>query len=284
MQFGLESLGRWTDPVETTIERDGTIAYAAATNDPIAAHLAGDQAPPIYAVVPVWGTMSTAMMDVVPPDALAFVVHGEQDMRFHRAITPGMTLRSRAAAVGVHVKPNGTTVVVKVESRDAADDGLVVEQYVTTFYRGVTGGDGAGEEAPDHKLTAAVKAGEPVATVEQTIDTDQTFRYADASGDRMPIHLDAEFATKVGLPGIIIHGLCTMAFTSWAAISGVAGDDPTRLRRLAVRFSRPVLPGQTIVSTFWDAGTNGSNRVFGYETRTAEGDVVIKDGLAEVSD
>ncbi|MEY3361415.1 MAG: hypothetical protein RL531_1134 [Actinomycetota bacterium] len=159
MQFGLESLGRWTDPVETTIERDGTIAYAAATNDPIAAHLAGDQAPPIYAVVPVWGTMSTAMMDVVPPDALAFVVHGEQDMRFHRAITPGMTLRSRAAAVGVHVKPNGTTVVVKVESRDAADDGLVVEQYVTTFYRGVTGGDGAGEEAPDHKLTAAVKAG-----------------------------------------------------------------------------------------------------------------------------
>ncbi|MFM8998500.1 MAG: MaoC family dehydratase N-terminal domain-containing protein, partial [Actinomycetota bacterium] len=178
MQFGLESLGRWTDPVETTIDRDGTIAYAAATNDPIPAHLAGEQAPPVYAVVPVWGTMSTAMMDVVPPDALAFVVHGEQDMRFHRAITPGMTLRSRAAAVGVHVKPNGTTVVVKVESRDAADDGLVVEQYVTTFYRGVTGGEGAGEEAPDHKLTAAVKAGEPVATVEATIDTDQTFRYA----------------------------------------------------------------------------------------------------------
>jgi len=283
MQFGLEGLGRWTDAVETTIDRDGTIAYAAATNDPIAAHLAGEQAPPVYAVVPVWGTMSTAMMDVVPPDALAFVVHGEQDMRFHRAITPGMTLRSRAAAVGVHVKPNGTTVVVKVESRDAADDGLVVEQYVTTFYRGVTGGEGAGEEAPDHKLTAAVKAGDPVATVTQTIDTDQTFRYADASGDRMPIHLDAEFATKVGLPGIIIHGLCTMAFTSWAAISGVADGDPSRLRRLAVRFSRPVLPGQTIVSTFWDAGTNGANRVFGYETRTAEGDVVIKDGLAEVS-
>lgn len=283
MQFGLESLGRWTDPVETVIERDGTIAYAAATNDPTAAHLAGDQAPPIYAVVPVWGTMSTAMMDVVPSDALAFVVHGEQDMRFHRPITPGLTMRSRAAAVGVHVKPNGTTVVVKVESRDAADDGLVVEQYVTTFYRGVTGGDGAGEAAPDHKLTAAVKAGEPVATVEQTIDTDQTFRYADASGDRMPIHLDAEFATKVGLPGIIIHGLCTMAFTSWAAIQGVAGGDPNRLRRLAVRFSRPVLPGQTIVSTFWDAGMAGPNRVFGYETRTADGDVVIKDGLAEVS-
>ena len=284
MQFGLESLGQWTEPVETVVERDATQAYAAATNDPIAAHEDGVQAPPIFAVVPVWGTMSTAMMGVVPADALAFVVHGEQDMRFHRAITPGMTLSSRAAPVGVHVKPNGTTVVVKVESRDAADDGLVVEQYVTTFYRGVTGGEGAGEEAPDHKLTAAVKAGDPVATVEQMIDEDQTFRYADASGDRMPIHLDAEFATKVGLPGIIIHGLCTMAFTSWAAITAVAHGEPTRLRRLAVRFSRPVLPGQTIVTTFWDAGTAGANRVFGYETRTAEGDVVIKDGLVEVSD
>ena len=103
-----------------------------------------------------------------------------------------VNLSSRAAPVGVHVKPNGTTVVVKVESRDAADDGLVVEQYVTTFYRGVTGGEGAGEEAPDHKLTAAVKAGDPVATVEQMIDEGQTFRYADASGDRMPIHLDAD--------------------------------------------------------------------------------------------
>ena len=100
MQFGLESLGRWTDPVETVIERDGTIAYAAATNDPMAAHLAGDQAPPIYAVVPVWGTMSTAMMDVVPSDALAFVVHGEQDMRFHRPITPGLTLLKAISSAG----------------------------------------------------------------------------------------------------------------------------------------------------------------------------------------
>ena len=81
-------------------------------------------------------------------------------------------------------------------------------------------------------------------SITQQIDTDQTYRYAEASGDNMPIHLDEEIAKSVGLPGIIIHGLCTMAFTSWAAIQAVAGGDPTRLKRLAVRFSRPVLPGQ----------------------------------------
>ena len=45
----------------------------------------------------------------------------------------------------------------------------------------------------------------------------------------MPIHLDEEFAKSVGLPGIIIHGLCTMAFTSWAAIQNLAAGDPDRL-------------------------------------------------------
>lgn len=283
MQFNLDPIGRPSAPSDFPIERDRAIAYAQATNDPTPAHLDGTLAPPVFAVVPAWGAMSGVIGEVVPADALMTVVHGEQDMHFHRPIEPGTTLRTVASAAGVSVKPSGTTVVVKVESRDAVTDELMVSQYVTTFYRGVTGGEGGGEEAPDHKLTAAVKAGEPVATVEQTIDADQTFRYAEASGDHMPIHLDDEFARKVGLPGIIVHGLCTMAFTSSAAIGAVADGDPRRLRRLAVRFSRPVLPGQTIVTTFWDAGTRDGTRVFGYETRTAEGDVVIKDGLVEVA-
>ncbi len=283
MQFGLESLGEWSEAVNSEIDAESIKAYAAATNDPIGVHLSGEQAPPVYAVVPVWGVMSTAMMGVVPADALMTVVHGEQDMRFHRQVTAGMTLRSIASPIGVHVKPNGTTVVVRVDSRDVFDDSLVVEQYVTTFYRGITGGEGAGLTAPDHRLSDETMAGDPVATFEQTIDTDQTFRYADASGDRMPIHLDVDFATKVGLPGIIVHGLCTMAFTSWAAIESVAAGDPSRLRRLAVRFSKPVLPGQTIVSTFWSAGEVEGASVFGFETRTSDGDLVIKDGLVEVA-
>ena len=117
----------------------------------------------------------------------------------------------------------------------------------------------------------------------QTLDADQTYRYAEASGDNMPIHLDEEVAKSVGLPGIIIHGLCTMAFTSWAAITQLADGDPRRLRRLAVRFSRPVLPGQEITTTFWAAGDADGNPVFGYETRNGDGDVVIKDGLVEIA-
>ncbi len=282
MGFAIEKLGQWTEGPEFKVEAERTKAYAKATNDPIPAHLNGDVAPPVFAVVPIWDTIAGAMAGVVPPEVLMLVVHGEQDMKLVKPITPGMVLSSRAAPVGIHVKPNGTTVVAKVESRDQSGD-LVAEQYMTSFFRGVSDGEGAGEEAPAHKLSGATKATEPVGSITQQLDLDQTYRYAEASGDNMPIHLDAEIAKSVGLPGIIIHGLCTMAFTSWAAIQEVCGGDPTRLKRLAVRFSRPVLPGQAITTTFWAAGEENGNQVFGFETRNGDGEVVIKDGLAEVS-
>ena len=281
MPFKTEGLGRPTAEHTTTISPSGAKAYAAATNDPVAAHVQGECAPPIYAVVPAWNPMIEAMANVTPEEYLFSLVHGEQDMRFYAPLTPGMTLHSVATPVGIHVKPSGTTVVAKVESRDDAGT-LVCEQYMVTFFRGIADGEGAGEAAPNHVLADAVKAGEPVATVTQRIDDDQTFRYAEASGDHNPIHLDAEFATQVGLPGIINHGLCTMAFLSWATIEHLADGDPTRLRRFAVRFSKPVLPGQEITTRFWELARDGSTVTYGFETTNPAGDVVIKDGLAEV--
>jgi hypothetical protein len=82
----------------------------------------------------------------------------------------------------------------------------------------------------------------------------------------------------VGLPGIIIHGLCTMAFCGRAVTETVAGNDPTRLARLAVKFSRPVLPGQEITVRIY----GGDDGTYGFEALNAEGQAVVKDGLAEV--
>lgn len=282
MGFNLENLGTWSDEKEFKVDADRARAYAAATNDPVPAHESGDLAPPVFAVVPVWEAMGGATAQVVTPDVLAMVVHGEQDIVFHRPIRPGTVLRSKAAPVGVHVKPSGTTVVAKTETRD--DEGNPVnEQFFTTFIRGLARGDSRGEAAPEHRFPEEVRAADPVAEVAQTLDADQTYRYSDASGDLMPIHLDDEFARAVGLPGIIIHGLCTMAFTSHAVITSVAGGDSGRLHRLAVRFSRPVLPGETITTRIWAAGDREGRSVYAFETTNPGGDLVIKDGLAEIA-
>jgi acyl dehydratase len=70
-----------------------------------------------------------------------------------------------------------------------------------------------------------------------------------------------------------------MAFCGRAVIETVAGGDPARLARLAVKFSRPVFPGQEIKVRIYGAGDGA----FGFEALNAEGQAVVKDGLAELT-
>ena len=97
------------------------------------------------------------------------------------------------------------------------------KQYVTEFFRGVATESAIGERAPDHRLEVD---GDPLAEVTYSIADDQTVRYAAASGDDFAIHLDDAFAQQVGLPGRIVHGLCTMAFAGRAVLEAAGIDDP----------------------------------------------------------
>jgi acyl dehydratase len=87
-----------------------------------------------------------------------------------------------------------------------------------------------------------------------TPDRYLTYRYAGASGDFNPIHIDAEFAQQVGLPGRILHGLWTMAQVARAQTE--AGGGPESLKSLAVQFRGMGLPEQeiTVTSTVREAG------------------------------
>ena len=81
---------------------------------------------------------------------------------------------------------------------------------------------------------AELQAGNPIPELKVTPDKYVTYRYAGASGDFNPIHIDEEFAKQVGLPGRILHGLWTMAQVARAAEE--AGGGPEKLRRLSVQF------------------------------------------------
>jgi acyl dehydratase len=73
-------------------------------------------------------------------------------------------------------------------------------------------------------------------------------RYAGASGDFNPIHIDPEFAKQVGLPGNILHGLYSMAQVARANVQA-AGGDPRRLKRLSVQFRGMGFPEQELTVT-----------------------------------
>jgi acyl dehydratase len=260
-----------------SVRRESLGAYARATDETAAPALDGTVATPVFAIVPVWDVLQEAARSVAPEEARPRVVHGDQDIRISIPIQPGMTVRSRAAAVGVHVKESGTTVVLKTESRDA-EDRLLNEQYVTEFYRGVSGGTGGGEEAPDHRMPQEVAGADSVAAPTYPVAEDQTRRYADASGDHNAFHLDNEVARAAGLPGIIVHGLCLMAFAGRAVLASEGIEDPAAIRRLAVRFSRPMAPGDALTTRI--RAPEGS--AVRFDAVDGAGEVVLKDGLAEL--
>ena len=80
---------------------------------------------------------------------------------------------------------------------------------------------------------------EEIKPFEIVVDKYCPFYYAGASGDFNPIHIDDEFAKKVGLPGIILQGLCTMAFVYRAAMRD---KNPERIKKIKVRFKSVVRP------------------------------------------
>jgi acyl dehydratase len=88
-------------------------------------------------------------------------------------------------------------------------------------------------------------AGQKIPQLSVTADKYLTNRYAGASGDFNPIHIDEEFARAVGLPGRILHGLWTMAQVARAQTE--AGGGPEHLKRLAVQFRGMGMPEQEIV-------------------------------------
>jgi acyl dehydratase len=89
-----------------------------------------------------------------------------------------------------------------------------------------------------------VKPGDELTVLRVTPDKYLTVRYAGASGDFNPIHVDEDFAKQVGLPGRILHGLWTMAQVARAQTEAAGG--PHRLKRLSVQFRGMGLPEQEI--------------------------------------
>jgi acyl dehydratase len=282
LQWNLDKLGQWSEPSRYEVTRESIVAYAEATNDEHPLHRSGDLAPPVFPVVgALIGAIAPAIMSVVPGEVAMRVVHGEQDFTYHQPIRPGMMLVNRAAATGVRGTSSGVVVVGKGTTETEAGE-LVVEQYMAAFYRGVQLDANVGEALTDHAFDESVRSREPDARVTHGYEPDQTQRYSQASGDPMPIHLDDDFAKAMGLPGIIVHGLCTMAFCSRAVVGEFCPDDPTRLRRFAVRFAKIVQPSETVTHALWRAGVHdGLTRVV-FETTSDNGNVAIKDGLAEI--
>ena len=217
MSFDLDAIGRAGDERRYEVTEDALRAYADATDD-----VPGG---PVFAIVPVWETIAPASRSVASDEARKRVVHYEQDMMLHRPIEAGMTLVSQRDA-GRAARPAERHV-----ARDQDGDAdrrrrarqRAVRDRVLPRRR-----DRARASASVRPTTGSSPTG--IRSPRSRIPSPRTrpCRYAAASGDDFAIHLDDEFARKVGLPGRIVHGLCTMAFAGRAVLEAAGVDDPRR--------------------------------------------------------
>lgn len=231
-------------------------------------------APPMFAVVYSGPGMAQGLMDPSLKMNYATMVHGEQMIRWFTPVKPGDTISTTSRIHDIVDKSSGQIVYLTMTCANQ-DGERVAEARGGFFVRG--GGHGKkGPKAPPAEL------GEPLFTWSKKVEDDQMKRYAEASGDHNPIHIDPEFAKKVGLPDVIMHGLCNMAYASKALMENVCDNDPTKLKMMSLQFSKPVLKGQTVTVTGYDGGQVDDRKLVIFDSKTEDGSVCIRDGVAEV--
>ena len=204
------------------------------------------------------------------------LVHGEHDATFHRPVKAWDLMQVRGELISVDEKSSGLLVTSKIYGFVEGD--LVVEAKTAYFIRGKK------KKAPEGEVKKAAPKAPPPAPpapdyeVQFTVDEDQSYRYAKASLDDNPIHVDPDTAKAAGLPNVILHGLCTMAMSGKSVVDTLAEGDPRRLRRLGVRFASPVFNSSELTTQGWKT-ENGSNFI----VRDANGKVVIANGVVELA-
>jgi acyl dehydratase len=206
------------------------------------------------------------------------VLHGEQDITIFKPLPAAGTVIGRTRVTGVFDKgkEKGAVLVSERDVIDKASGDLLCRLTSTTMMRGDGGFGGSSGPLPaPHPLPD--RAPDQTASIATLPQAALIYRL---SGDYNPLHADPAVARSGGFDRPILHGLCTFGVVCRALLDMVCGNDPAKLRKMQVRFSAPVYPGETIVTELWkEAGG-----VVSFRARVAQRDlVVINNGRAEIA-
>ncbi|CAN7473431.1 MaoC/PaaZ C-terminal domain-containing protein [Variovorax sp. LjRoot290] len=210
------------------------------------------------------------------------LVHGEQDVRLLRPLPAKGCVIARNRVVSLTDKGvgKGAVAVVLRTLVDEASGDTVAESRNVTFLRG-DGGFSAhgGRSDPGPEPLPAVP--ERAADFELSYATrpESALIYR-LSGDVNPLHADPDVAAKAGFDRPILHGLCTYGMAARAVIEQVLDHDAARLKRLALRFTSPVWPGEAVRYEIWRDGATLLRLRASVDARKT---VVLNNGVVELA-
>jgi acyl dehydratase len=203
------------------------------------------------------------------------LLHGEEKLEIHHPLPATGVVIGQTFIEGLYDKgPKGAVLVLKRELRDEAGGTLLATVRSSAFLRA---DGGFGGQSDGQALPQSIPERAPDIAVSIQTRPDQALIYR-MSGDRNPLHIDPAVARQAGFQRPILHGLCSYGIAGRAIINALCDGDPDLLRRLDVRFSTPVYPGETLVIEIWREGRGRA----AFRVRVAEREVVaLNNGRAD---
>ena len=198
----------------------------------------------------------------------ALMVHGEQGIELLGEIPPDGEIESVGECSAIWDKGSAAVLEFTSESRNVATGQLLLRTKTSLFCRG-EGGWG-GDRGPSDKLEFPDRSPDKKITYSTREDQALTYRL---SGDRNPLHSDPSFAALGGFDKPILHGLCTYGMTGRALLHGLCEGDAARFLSMNARFSKPVIPGDSLTVSMW---VDGQKALFRTENQNNE--IVIDQG------
>lgn len=196
------------------------------------------------------------------------ILHGEQAIALHGPVPTAATLVGQTRVTEIIDKgaDKGALIYSERTLVDKASGAKVATLSSTTFARGDGGfGGPSGPTKPVHTLPDRA----PDSHYDHRTLPQSALIYR-LSGDPNPLHASPQVAAESGFKAPILHGLCTLGIAGYAVLKCCCDGDPTRLKSLALRFSAPVYPGETIRTEMWLDGETAS-----FRARVLERDVVV---------
>jgi acyl dehydratase len=203
------------------------------------------------------------------------MLHTAQELVIHSAMpVSGIAVaRTCVTAVIDRGASRGALLLVERTIVEKTTGQTIAWVRETGFARGDGGRGGTRKDSPvPHRLPAR----EPDLLRTLPTHPEMALIYR-LSGDLNPLHVDPKAAQAVGFQRPILHGLSTFGVIGHALLHTVCGSDPARLRSIACRFTRPVLPGEAIRVDIWDDGAEASFRAWSGEK------IVADQGRAEIA-
>ena len=204
-------------------------------------------------VIGVMGLVTRSMAEFLPGFHGHNHVHGEHYLEVKRPFPREATLHTVAKIVDIVDKKSGVTVCAGIWTKDAASGEEICYNEWTSFIMKVPGKGASSKAESRGAMTAIHPAPDraPTAVSQQWTSPEQGALYRAASGDLNPLHIDPKVAKAGGFAGPILTGTCTMGMGVKAVLDTFAGGDSSRFKSLKVRLSKPVYPGEKVITEMW---------------------------------